>query len=153
MELLHKEITDKIINAFYKVYNELGFGFLEKVYLNALYLELIELNLNCEKHKQIKVYYNGKKVGEYYADILVNDLVIIELKAAESIAEEHELQLINYLKATDLEVGLLLNFGKKPRFKRKLFTNDRKKIKSVKICNNSVIRVLLFIFKFIMKPI
>ncbi|TAN68321.1 MAG: GxxExxY protein [Methylobacter sp.] len=129
MELLHKDITDQIINAFYKVYNELGSGFLEKVYQNALFLELIAVDLCCEKQKQIKVHYNGQIIGEYFADLIVNDCVIIELKASESLAEEHELQLINYLKATEIEVGLLLNFGKKPQFKRKLFTNDKKKIK------------------------
>ena len=131
MELQHKDITDKIIKAFYKVYNELGFGFLEKVYENALFFELIAMGLYCEKQKPIKVFYNGKIVGEYFADIIVNGCVIVELKAAETLVEEHELQLINYLKATEIEVGLLLNFGKKPQFKRKLFTNDRKKIKSV----------------------
>lgn len=131
MELLHKDITDKVIKAFYKVYNELGFGFLEKVYQNALFLELIVMDLNCEKQKQIKVYYNEQIIGEYFADLTVNNSVIIELKAAETLVEKHELQLINYLKATEIEVGLLLNFGKKAQFKRKLFTNDKKKIKSV----------------------
>jgi GxxExxY protein len=87
--------------------------------------------LYCEKQKQIKVFYNGQIVGEYFSDILVNSSVIVELKAAEALCEEHEFQLINYLKATEIEIGLLLNFGKKPEFKRKLFTNDKKKIKSV----------------------
>lgn len=129
MELLHKEITDKVIKAFYKVYNELGFGFLEKVYENALFLELIAIGLYCEKQKQIKVYYNSQIVGEYFSDIIVNNCVILELKAAESLCEEHELQLINYLKATEIEIGLILNFGKKPEFKRKIFTNDKKSVK------------------------
>ena len=128
MELLHKDITDKTIKAFYKVYNELGFGFLEKVYQNALFLELISMDLYCEKQKQIKVHYNGQIIGEYFADLIVNNLVIIELKAAETLVKEHELQLINYLKATEIEVGLLLNFGKYPQFKRKIFTYDKKKI-------------------------
>ncbi|MGE0635176.1 MAG: GxxExxY protein [Bacteroidia bacterium] len=126
MEMLHTDVTDKIISAFYKVYNELGFGFLERVYENAMFDELVAAGLQCEKQKPIKVYYNGKVVGEYFADIIVNDCVIIELKAAESLMEEHELQLINYLKATEIEVGLLMNFGEKPQFKRKIFTNDRK---------------------------
>ena len=130
MELLHKDITDKIIKAFYHVYNELGYGFLEKVYQNALFIELVAMGLYCQKQKQIKVYYKEQLVGEYFADIIVNDCVIVELKAAEVLIEEHEFQLINYLKATEIEVGLLLNFGKEPMFKRKLFTNDRKKIKS-----------------------
>src|ERR1039457_2737913 len=131
MDLLYKDITDKIIKSFYKVYNELGFGFLEKVYQNAMYLELVALGFVCEKQKQIKVFYNGQIVGEYFADINVNNSVIIELKAAESLIEEHELQLINYLKATEMEVGLLLNFGRNPQFKRKVFTNKMNKLKSV----------------------
>jgi GxxExxY protein len=131
MELLHNDSTDKIIKSFYKVYNELGFGFLEKVYENALFIELKALGLYCEKQKQIIVYYNTQIVGEYFADIIVNNCIILELKAAESLCEEHEFQLINYLKATEIEVGLLLNFGKKPEFKRKLFTNNLKNVKSV----------------------
>ena len=120
----HTEITDKVIKGFYKVYNTLGYGFLEKVYENALYIELKEMGLFVEKQKQIKVYYGEKEVGEYYADIVAENNVIVELKAAESLCEEHEFQLINYLKATDIEVGLLLNFGKKPEIRRKVFTNQ-----------------------------
>ncbi len=119
----HSDITDKIINCFYKVYNTLGYGFLEKVYENALFLELRNLGLYVEKQKQIEVYYNNEKVGEYYADLVVSELVIVELKAAETLCEEHEFQLINYLKATEIEVGLLLNFGKSPELKRKVFSN------------------------------
>jgi GxxExxY protein len=125
MELLHKEITEKIINAFYNVYNTLGYGFLEKVYENALLIELRKMELFCDAQEQIKVYYEDEQVGFYIADIIVNDCVIIEVKAAESLHEEHEFQLINYLKATEIEVGLLLNFGKKPQFKRKVFQNIR----------------------------
>ena len=126
MELLHKNITDKIIKCFYEVYNILGYGFLEKVYESSLYNELISCGLSCERQKKIDVFYKGKLVGEYYADIISEEKVIIELKAAEAICEEHEFQLINYLKATNIEVGLLLNFGKKPEIRRKIFTNDRK---------------------------
>jgi len=129
MEFLHKELTDKIIKIFFKVYNELGFGFLEKVYHNAMMYELKKNDLFCEKEKQIKVYYQNQQVGEYYADIIVNDIIILELKASENLVYENELQLINYLKATEIELGLLLNFGKKPEFKRKIFTNDLKKIR------------------------
>ncbi len=130
----HKEITDVVIKLFYKVYNELGFGFLEKVYQNALFMELTANGFEVEPQKQIKVYYNGRQVGEYYADIIVNDLVILELKATERLLQENEFQLINYLKATNIEVGLLLNFGVKPEVKRKAFSNDRKKslVKPVK---------------------
>jgi len=119
----HSDITEKIIKAFYKVYNTLGYGFLEKVYENALLIELTRDGLNAEKQHRIIVRYDGCEVGEYYADIIVNALVIIELKAAEALCQDHEFQLINYLKATDIEVGLLLNFGKKPEFKRKVFSN------------------------------
>jgi len=126
MELLHKNITDKIIRCFYEVYNILGYRFLEKVYESSLYNELISCKLSCERQKKIDVFYKGKLVGEYYADIITEDKVIIELKAAETICEEHEFQLIFYLKATNIEVGLLLNFGKKPEIRRKIFTNDRK---------------------------
>ena len=121
MNLLHKDTTDIILKSFYKVYNNLGYGFLEKVYENALLYELRNQGLDCEKQKPIKVYYEQIQVGEYYADIIVNECIILELKAAESIAEEHEFQLINYLKATEIEIGLLLNFGKNPEFKRKIF--------------------------------
>lgn len=125
MNLLHKDTTDIILKSFYKVYNNLGYGFLEKVYENALLYELRNQGLDCEKQKPIKVYYEQIQVGEYYADIIVNECIILELKAAESIAEEHEFQLINYLKATEIEIGLLLNFGKNPEFKRKIFTNKK----------------------------
>jgi GxxExxY protein len=126
MELLHKKITDIILKSFYRVYNKLGYGFLEKVYQNALFIELKNSGLNVVKQQQIKVYYEGEQVGEYFADLLVEGLVIIELKAAETTAKEHELQLLNYLKATDKEVGLLLNFGKEPVFKRRIFRNNNK---------------------------
>ncbi len=119
----HSELTQSIIKGFYKVYNTLGYGFLEKVYENALYIELKSMGLAVEKQKQIKVYYQEIEVGEYYADLFINSEVIVELKAAEALCEEHEFQLINYLKATDIEVGLLLNFGKKPEIRRKVFSN------------------------------
>jgi GxxExxY protein len=128
MELLHKELTDKILQAFYDVYNELGYGFLEKVYQNSLYLELISRGFKVSAQKQIKVYYKGVEVGEYYADMLVNDLVILELKAADYIVQDFEWQLINYLRGTEIEVGLVLNFGIKPDFRRKVFENERKNL-------------------------
>ncbi|MCL1969440.1 MAG: GxxExxY protein [Bacteroidetes bacterium] len=122
----HNELTNTIIKAFYNVYNELGFGFLENVYQNALYFELRNNQLKVEAQKAIKVYYQNQLVGNYKADLIVNDTVILELKAVDFLLEEHELQLINYLKATNIEIGLLLNFGKKPEIRRKIFTNDRK---------------------------
>ncbi|MCT4623853.1 MAG: GxxExxY protein [Schleiferiaceae bacterium] len=123
--MLHAELSNKIIKSFYKVYNHLGYGFLEKVYENALCLELQKSGLKFEKQKQIKVFYDGYQIGEYFADILVEGKIIIELKATESISKEHECQLINYLKATKIELGLLFNFGKEPQFRRKIFTNNR----------------------------
>lgn len=125
-DYLLKEETDGIIAAFYDVYNTLGYGFLEKVYQNALYQELKRRGFKCEAQYKVKVYFKGQEVGEYFADILVNDHIILELKAVDTICREHELQLINYLKATEIEVGLLLNFGERPQVRRKLFTNDRK---------------------------
>lgn len=121
--LLHKDITDRIIKAYYNVYNSLGYGFLEKVYENAMLIELRKLGLNVQKQVPIKVYYEEQLVGQYFADIMVEETIIVELKAAEGLCEEHEFQLINYLKATELEIGLLMNFGKTPQFKRKIFTN------------------------------
>ena len=120
----HSDLTEKIIKAFYKVYNTLGFGFLEKVYENSMFLELSNMGLSVQKQRLIKVFYEGNEVGDYFADLIVDEKVIIELKASEALCEEHEFQLINYLKATEVEVGLLLNFGKKPTFKRKIFSND-----------------------------
>lgn len=126
-KILHSDITEKIIEAFYKVYNTLGYGFLEKVYENAMRIELKRMEMKVDVQKNIKVHYTGYEVGDYYADLIVNDLVILELKAAEALCKEHEAQLVNYLKATNIEVGLLLNFGKKPEFKRKIFMNQNKK--------------------------
>ncbi len=124
---LHSDLTSQIIKGFYNVYNELGYGFLEKVYENAVLIELRKQGLNCISQQPIEVYYNNCKVGFYIADIIVENSVIIEIKAAESLCEEHEAQLTNYLKATTIEVGLLLNFGKKAQFKRKVFSSEYKK--------------------------
>lgn len=124
--MLHKKITDIIIGAYYDVYNELGYGFLEKIYQNAFYLELVKRGLKIETQKQIKVFYKGKEVGVYYADLVIEDIIILELKAAEYLTESDECQLINYLRGTDIELGILFNFGKKPEFRRKIFENENK---------------------------
>lgn len=129
-KLLHQDLTEKIIHAFYTVYNTLGYGFLEKVYEKSMCIELKKLGLKVDEQKNIKVNYSGYEVGDYFADIIANDLIIIELKAAESLCEEHEAQLINYLRATNIEVGLLINFGKKPEFRRKIFMNQNKNPRS-----------------------
>lgn len=124
--LLHKSITDIILKVYYDVYNELGYGFLEKVYQNAMYFELKSLGYKVEAQKQIKVYFKEQLVGEYFSDLLVEDKVIVELKATELLMNVHVAQIMNYLKATPIEVGLLLNFGEEPEFKRLIYTNDRK---------------------------
>ena len=129
MPIQDKEVTDIIIKTFYQVYNELGYGFLEKVYHNALLFALNKKGLHCESRKKLIVYFETVQVGEYYPDLIVNESVILELKASEALSYENECQLINYLRATDIEIGLLLNFGRKPEFRRKYFTNDRKKIR------------------------
>jgi GxxExxY protein len=127
MEYLHQDLTERAIKCFYEVYNQLGYGFLEKVYEHSMMIELSREGLHAKSQVPIEVQYKGELVGDYFADIVVDDLVILELKAAEKVVEEHELQLINYLRATEIEIGLLLNFGKKPEVRREIFTNDRKK--------------------------
>jgi GxxExxY protein len=127
--MLHEELSNKVIGAFYTVYNKLGYGYLEKVFENALRIELKKAGLQVEQQKKIDVYYESEIVGEYYADLVVNGLIILELKAADSLAPEHEAQLINYLKGTKMELGLLFNFGPKPEFRRRILTNDQKNIR------------------------
>ncbi len=122
----HTGLTEAVIKAFYMVYNNLGYGFLEKVYRNAMVIELRRMGLNVVSEAPITVYYEGEVVGEYFADLLVDDAVIVELKAVERLSPEHEAQLLNYLKATPYEVGLLLNFGPQAEVKRKAFDNARK---------------------------
>ena len=125
-DLKYKALTEKIIKIFYRVYNKLGYGFLEKVYENAMMIEFKKDDVHAASQFAIKVLYEGETIGEYYADILVDDKVIVEIKASKKLALEHEAQLLNYLKATNIEVGLLLNFGPKPEIKRKVFDNLRK---------------------------
>jgi len=122
----YEELTESIIKIFYKVYNKLGYGFLEKVYENAMMKELEREDIPAVSQSAIKVVYEEEIIGEYFADILVDNKVIVEIKAAKSLAIENEAQLLNYLKATEIEVGLLLNFGPKPDLKRKVFDNMRK---------------------------
>ena len=126
MESRFADVTAKIIEAFYTVYNALGYGFLEKVYENAMVIEMRGLGLDVVPQAAIEVYYAGVQVGQYNADLLVDHQVLVELKAAPALLPEHEAQLLNYLKATPYEVGLLLNFGPKPQIKRKVYDNARK---------------------------
>jgi GxxExxY protein len=122
----YKELSEEIIRIFYKVYNKLGYGFLEKVYENAMMIDFRKSGIAAASQSPIKVIYEDETVGEYFADILVDDKIIVEIKATKSLTEDHHAQLLNYLKATDIEVGLLLNFGPKPEIKRKIFDNERK---------------------------
>ena len=126
MEYQHKELTEQIIRAFYDVYNGLGYGFLEKVYENALAIELAHNGHNVEQQKRILVRYRGQVIGDYFADLVVDDTVIVELKATSKMLKQHEAQLLNYLKATPYEVGLLFNFGPMPSIKRKAYGNHSK---------------------------
>lgn len=123
----HQELTKSIIGIYYNVYNELGYAFLEKVYHRAMIIELNKNGYEVEHEKKIEVFYKNEVVGTYIPDLIINKSVILELKCVEYLIEAHENQLINYLKATECEVGLVLNFGKDPQFKRKIFTNDLKK--------------------------
>ncbi len=125
-ELRHRDLTDKIINLFYRVYNTLGYGFLEKNYQKALMIEFRRSGITASSQAPIKVYYANEVIGEYFADIVVEDKVIVEIKAAKALIRDNEAQLLNYLKATNMEVGLLLNFGPKPEIRRKIFDNNKK---------------------------
>ncbi|MCK4311815.1 MAG: GxxExxY protein [Candidatus Cloacimonetes bacterium] len=118
---LFSDITDKIIRCFYNVFDELGAGFLESIYVKALIIELKNIGLNIESEKEIKVNYKGTIIGNFRADIVVEDKVIIEIKAISSLNSQHEAQLLNYLKATGIRVGLLVNFGNKLEFKRRIY--------------------------------
>jgi len=124
--MLHSDVTGNILRAYYNVYNELGFGFLEKNYERAMLIELRKMGVACKAQEAITVFYEGERIGIYFADLVVEEKVIVELKAGTSLAPEHEVQLLNYLRATKIEVGMLLNFGINPEFKRRVFANDRK---------------------------
>jgi GxxExxY protein len=127
--LKHSELTEKIIGVFYDVFNELGHGFLQSTYAEALAIALEESGLRTAREAPVPVWFRGRKVGQYYADLIVEGLVLLELKAARALESAHEAQLLHYLRATDIEVGLLLNFGLRPRFRRLLYDNERKKIR------------------------
>ncbi len=127
--LKHSGLTEKIIGVFYDVYNELGHGFLESTYAEALLIALTQAGIAVEREVSVPVWFCGQKVGQYFADIMVQGTVLLELKAARNLESAHEAQLLHYLRATEVEVGLLLNFGLRPQFRRLLFDNERKKIR------------------------
>jgi len=122
----HSDLTGKILGAFFQLHKEIGFGFSEKVYQAALAILLEELGMVVEQQKPIKVYFHKKVVGEYVADMVVNGVVLLELKSVEKLTDVHSAQLLNYLKSTEIEVGLLLNFGPEAEFRRKIYDNSRK---------------------------
>lgn len=122
MGLIYEELTEEIIGCFFRVYNELGYGFLEKVYENSMALTLRKQGFYVRQQAPIKVYFEGEIVGEYFADMMVEDKVILELKTAETISEAHKVQLRNYLKATQIKIGYILNFGPEATFKRMIYT-------------------------------
>ncbi|CAN5557777.1 GxxExxY protein [soil metagenome] len=124
--MLHHELTEKIIGVFYDVYNELGHGFLESAYETAMVIALRETGLVVEQQVEIPVWFRGQKIGTFFAALLVEGCVIVELKAVRSIDPSHEAQLLHYLRATQIELGLLLNFGVRPEIKRKIYDNPRK---------------------------
>jgi GxxExxY protein len=125
----HRELTERIIGVFYDVYNELGHGFLESVYEEAMAIALGQTGLHVERQMSLKVIFRGEVVGDFRADVIVERAVILELKAASGIDPAHEAQLLNYLRATEIEVGLLMNFGPKAQFRRLVFENSRKEIR------------------------
>jgi GxxExxY protein len=127
--MLHKELTSKIISVIFEVHNELGFGHAEKCYERAMMIEFGKRGIFAESQVAIKVYYKGEKVGDFIADIIIDKLVILEIKAVSELIDEHRAQTLNYLKSTEIEVALLINFGaKSAQYERILFTNDRKKL-------------------------
>jgi GxxExxY protein len=127
-KLKHAELTEKILCCSFEVHSQLGAGFLEKVYENALVIELVKRGLSVEQQKQLCVTYKGNVVGDYIADLVVDNSVIVELKAIEKVTDIHEVQLKNYLCATGIEVGLLLNFGKTVQVRRKFVENQSRVI-------------------------
>lgn len=127
--LKHRELTEAIIGIFYDVYNELGYGFLESVYESALVVALEQSGFRVSRQAAMAVWFRSTNIGDFRADLMVNDLVIVEIKAARTIEPAHEAQLLNYLRCTDIEVGLLLNFGARPMFRRMAFANERKGIR------------------------
>jgi GxxExxY protein len=129
-DLKHGLITDQILRVFYEVYNELGHGFLESVYQRSLVLALESVGLKTCSRVDIPVWFRGTKVGRFEADVLVENCVLLELKAARMLDSSHRAQLTNYLRATEIEVGLLLNFGEKPEFKRVIFDNLKKQTRN-----------------------
>ena len=124
--MLHHELTNSILSSFYEVHRELGYGFLESVYENAMFLALARRGLAAERQAAVTVFFSGDRVGHFFADLVVARAVIVEIKSCQALHPRHEAQVLNYLRATGIEVALLLHFAPKPGFRRLIFTNDRK---------------------------
>ncbi len=122
----HAQLTERIIAVFYAVANELGFGFVESVYRRSMAIALRQAGLKAQEEAPVRVLFRGQDVGTYYADIVVEDLIILELKSAEEITKTYELQLLHYLRSSNMEVGLVLAFGQRAKFRRVVMSNDRK---------------------------
>jgi GxxExxY protein len=126
MPILHEDITEKIVGVFYDVYNELGHGFLESVCQTAIVMALTQAGLSVEQNVPFQVWFRGVSIGTFVADVIVNGKVLVEIKSASALHPWNEAQLLNYLRVSSIEVGLLMNFGPKPEYRRRIFTNDRK---------------------------
>ena len=133
IDLKYRDLTQKVIGVFFEVYNELGHGFLESVYQKSFELALSSKGLKVDRKIQIPVWFRGEKVGDFEADVLVENCLLLELKGVRTLDRAHEAQLLNYLRATDVEVGMLFNFGVKPEFKRLAFDNSRKRRSSTNL--------------------
>ncbi len=127
--LKHVGLTERILGAFYSVYNELGHGFLESVYEAAMTIELERLGLQVSRQVDVPVWFRGQRIGDFRADLIVEDAVLLELKSVHALDRVHEAQLLHYLRATPIEVGLLLNFGVRPQFRRLRYDNELKTIR------------------------
>ena len=126
MAMLHEQTTARIIGVFYDVYNELGYGFLEKVCQHAMVLALVAAGLSVEQNVPYQVWFRGQVIGHFVADMVVDAKVLVEIKSSSVINPWYDAQLLNYLRVSSIEVGLLLNFGPRPEHRRRILTNDRK---------------------------
>ena len=126
MPILHEKITEKIVGVFYDVYNELGYGFLESVCQTAMVMALRQAGLSVEQNVPFQVWFRGESIGSFVADMIVDGEVLVEIKSTSSLHQWNEAQILNYLRVSSIEVGLLMNFGPKPEYRRRIFTNDRK---------------------------
>jgi len=131
MVLKHEALTERIIGVFYDVYNELGYSFLESVYENSMVIALREAALAVSQQVPVPVRFRDHLVGDFRADILVERTILLELKSARVLERAHEAQLLHYLKSSEIEIGLLLNFGSSPQFRRLLFDNERKRFRAI----------------------